>query len=266
MEQVNQLEDISVLTVQELRDLLRGRLHIPREANSRKDDLVKYVRAHASEDDKHLLQMAARERVGFEAGEKWDRKRKRTEYIQTRRVAKKTEEVYENETHDINRYSILLWYCGNGLTRICVRNSFLQLPTAGERKALYRKYYVATSNAAVATMVCGVCAREFDVCRNQMAVEALEHIPNSHRLVPQVSHPAHDLFLGKLLEPSGLMCEGDTVKVYVCSECLTSLRNSRDIPPPHSLANNLWIGRTPWELQVLTFPEQLLVALLYPRV
>ncbi|KAF9239985.1 hypothetical protein BU15DRAFT_27405, partial [Melanogaster broomeanus] len=33
-----------------------------------------------------------------------------------------------------------------------------------------------------------------------------------------------------------------------------------------ALANGLWIGRTPWELEVLTFAEQLLVALLYPRV
>ncbi|KAG1836484.1 hypothetical protein F4604DRAFT_1518694, partial [Suillus subluteus] len=36
--------------------------------------------------------------------------------------------------------------------------------------------------------------------------------------------------------------------------------------PRLSLANNLWIGRVPWQLQVLTFPEQLLIALLYPRV
>ncbi|KAJ6625146.1 hypothetical protein B0H10DRAFT_1671846, partial [Mycena sp. CBHHK59/15] len=36
--------------------------------------------------------------------------------------------------------------------------------------------------------------------------------------------------------------------------------------PQYALANNLWIGRTPWQLQILTFPEQLLIALLYPRV
>ncbi|KAJ7028348.1 hypothetical protein C8F04DRAFT_890402, partial [Mycena alexandri] len=36
--------------------------------------------------------------------------------------------------------------------------------------------------------------------------------------------------------------------------------------PRYALANNLWLGRTPWELQTLTFPEQLLIALLYPRV
>ncbi|KAM6492122.1 hypothetical protein JOM56_005398, partial [Amanita muscaria] len=36
--------------------------------------------------------------------------------------------------------------------------------------------------------------------------------------------------------------------------------------PRFSLANNLWIGRVPWQLQTLTFPEQMLIALLYPRV
>ncbi|KAI5989034.1 hypothetical protein EDD15DRAFT_2171905, partial [Pisolithus albus] len=33
-----------------------------------------------------------------------------------------------------------------------------------------------------------------------------------------------------------------------------------------SLANNLWLGEIPWVLKSLTFPEQLLVALAYPRV
>ena len=33
-----------------------------------------------------------------------------------------------------------------------------------------------------------------------------------------------------------------------------------------SLMNSLWIGNVPWQLEVLTFPEQLLIAQLYPRV
>ena len=32
------------------------------------------------------------------------------------------------------------------------------------------------------------------------------------------------------------------------------------------MANHLWIGRIPWQLQVLTFPEQLLIALLHPPI
>ncbi|KAH9971531.1 hypothetical protein BGW80DRAFT_1127694, partial [Lactifluus volemus] len=54
--------------------------------------------------------------------------------------------------------------------------------------------------------------------------------------------------------------------VSICSECLKELSKPGDLPPRHSLANNLWIGRIPWELARLTVPEQLLIALVYPRV
>ena len=46
----------------------------------------------------------------------------------------------------------------------------------------------------------------------------------------------------------------------------SDLKKSKDAPPRFSLANDLWIGPIPWVLQTLTFPEQLLIALLYPRV
>ena len=54
--------------------------------------------------------------------------------------------------------------------------------------------------------------------------------------------------------------------VRVCKDCLVELKDESKKPPTYSLANNLWIGRIPWQLQVLTFSEQLLIALLYPRV
>jgi len=47
---------------------------------------------------------------------------------------------------------------------------------------------------------------------------------------------------------------------------LDELRKPGDKPPRYSLANNLWIGRILWQFQVLTFPEQLLIAHLYPHV
>ncbi|KAJ7187071.1 hypothetical protein C8R46DRAFT_809901, partial [Mycena filopes] len=52
----------------------------------------------------------------------------------------------------------------------------------------------------------------------------------------------------------------------ICRECSDSLAKGGKNPPKYALANNLWLGRTPWELEILTFPEQLLIALLYPRV
>jgi len=47
---------------------------------------------------------------------------------------------------------------------------------------------------------------------------------------------------------------------------MKELRRDVQTPPKLSLANNLWVGKIPWELQRLTLPEQLLIAHLYPRV
>ncbi|KAJ4500186.1 hypothetical protein C8R41DRAFT_752408, partial [Lentinula lateritia] len=52
----------------------------------------------------------------------------------------------------------------------------------------------------------------------------------------------------------------------ICTECLTALKSKADTPPPLSLANNMWTRKIPEKLQALTFPEQLLIALLYPCV
>ena len=54
--------------------------------------------------------------------------------------------------------------------------------------------------------------------------------------------------------------------VRVCKYCLGEMKNKSKKPPTYSLANNLWIGRIPWQLHILTFSEQLLIALLYPQV
>jgi hypothetical protein len=94
----------------------------------------------------------------------------------------------------------------------------------------------------------------------------LGQVPNADRLMPKITHPAHDLFNGKLLELQGVRLEGGQTLVTICSKCVHKLRKSSDLPPPLSLANNLWIGKVPWQLQVLTFSEQLLIARLYPRV
>ncbi|KAJ3735206.1 hypothetical protein DFJ43DRAFT_977755, partial [Lentinula guzmanii] len=51
-----------------------------------------------------------------------------------------------------------------------------------------------------------------------------------------------------------------------CHECITELNSDTDLPPTFSLANNMWIGCPPEALARLTFPEQLLIAQIYPRV
>ena len=69
-----------------------------------------------------------------------------------------------------------------------------------------------------------------------------------------------------LLQPEGLIQCDDRTVANVCNECLQDLRKETTLPPRFSLANNLWIGAIPAELSSLTFPEQLLIAHLYPRV
>ena len=95
----------------------------------------------------------------------------------------------------------------------------------------------------------------------------LSALPHSQRLIPKHAHPAHDLYDGRLLEPQGIVGSGDGGPVVrVCKDCLVELKDESKKPPTYSLANNLWIGCIPWQLQVLTFSEQLLIALLYPCV
>ncbi|KAF8977319.1 hypothetical protein BDQ17DRAFT_1184397, partial [Cyathus striatus] len=53
----------------------------------------------------------------------------------------------------------------------------------------------------------------------------------------------------------------------ICEDCYYDLsREGTSKPPWLSLANNLWVGAMPWELQKLSFAEQLLIAHVYPRV
>ncbi|KAG1744833.1 hypothetical protein EDB19DRAFT_1906543 [Suillus lakei] len=93
-----------------------------------------------------------------------------------------------------------------------------------------------------------------------------DDIPNLRQLSPSPPHPAHDLYNGQLLEPAGVITQGNDTLVNICYSCLQDLKSNGHKPPQYALANNLWIGRVPWQLQVLTFPEQLLIVLLYPQL
>ncbi|KAF8120375.1 hypothetical protein EV363DRAFT_1084715, partial [Boletus edulis] len=57
--------------------------------------------------------------------------------------------------------------------------------------------------------------------------------------------------------------EGGEGKGWVCNECLRALK--LNTTPKFALANNMWIGKVPHQLAVLTLPEQLLISRHYPR-
>lgn len=100
----------------------------------------------------------------------------------------------------------------------------------------------------------------------------LSAIPNRGRLRCNQEHAKPNLVHGVLLEEKGCIFNPDAQEpnVNVCKECLDDLKKGGDdvnsAPPKFSLANGLWYGPTPDVLTCLTMPEQLLIALYYPRV
>ena len=119
------------------------------------------------------------------------------------------------------------------------------------------KFIDCTGNNALATRVCAVCARSLSVSDTKET--DIEHIPNRHLLSPREFHPAHQLIDGLLLESEAI---GEGRKCSLCVECETNLAKGRI--PRLALANGMWIGTVPFELALLTLPEQVLIARYLP--
>lgn len=251
-------QQLSILTVNELRGLCQGVLPLNRATVSRKDKIIAAISSHTSNDIRvAAIEMATKKRnlnQSADSAHQIIRKRKRQEEYNNRRVTQRLEEeisIFEEE--------------GN-------IESFMEIPAHQELKQIYRNFYNATSQSAVQICVCGVCGREM-MLSDGVIESLLAEIPNGHRLVPKFQHPQHDLFEKMLLEPAGVYTMGNKTFVKICRSCWKELNKpscsdvgSDSKPPKFSLANNLWIGKIPWCLQILTFPEQLLLAQLYPRV
>ena len=234
-------DGLALLPIPEILSIVKDSLQILRPQRARKDVLIRYVLEHASAPLLSVLEEAVRSRTPDQP-----LKRKRNfERFQARK-ARRAEEI-EQDVHDVSK--------------------FLELPSESDVHRCYQNFYNATSDAALKTTVCGICAREVNAMNDGLSTIRMEDLP-THRLVPPVPHAAHDKFHeGMLLEPQGVIQgrSGEEL-VCVCGSCRTELGKERSLPPKFSLANNLWIGRVPWELKKLTFPEQLLIAHLYPRV
>lgn len=137
------------------------------------------------------------------------------------------------------------------------QDAFMRAPSKEVIDSLIRDFIDRTSNSALATGVCAVCARE--TSRKELTAHQLDLIPSPHRLQPMAPHPRHHILNGMLLQPAGLTTEGSA---NVCVECFRAL--SSDKIPAFALANGLWIGEIPHELAYLTLPERLLIAKYFP--
>ncbi|KIN94543.1 hypothetical protein M404DRAFT_90965, partial [Pisolithus tinctorius Marx 270] len=225
------------LTMKDIIAGVHGVIPLARNERQKKHLLIARVLQDAPAASIASLCMLARQRI--EAKEENDlrqgaRKRKRAEKGSTSFKSARLEEETVAPGVDTPEYDA---------------GQYLQLPTQDEVKQCYAKFYQATSNLALATGTCAICARERSVVVDGLKVVKLTDLPNTPRLKPHRAHTEHFLIEGMLLEPCGVHRDlGSTA------------------PPRFSLANHLWIGPTPWVLEVLTFPEQLLIALLYPRV
>jgi len=234
-------DDLSCLTVPVICNIAKGSLPIPKHQRGRKEILINYVLEHVDTHLKGLLEEAVK---ACTTNQPLKRKRAVTEF-QTRKAQRAGDT--EQDGHSTSR--------------------FLELPSNSAVRHCYKDFYNATSNSTLKTAVCGICAREVSVMNDGLSVVDMSTLP-IHRLTPSVPHPAHDKFLGgMLLEPKGVVLgPSGEEQVHICAPCRTELGKGRDLPPKFSLANDLWIGQIPWELKKLTFPEQLLIAHLYPRV
>ncbi|PSR77379.1 hypothetical protein PHLCEN_2v7930 [Hermanssonia centrifuga] len=242
-------DELQNFTVPEIRQLVGPRLLVPRSHSTPKSVLLDWIVAHADDELCRHLHLACAEKQTEMHRQSLARKRKRKETQSRQRQAARLEAVESHHTHDIDKY--------------------LDLPSDATLHQCSIEYIQATSDSSVQLSVCAICAREVAVKDDNVINIPLRDIPHQPRLFPHRAHAEHDLYDGMLLEPSGVQVqatgdEEDGPRANVCGSCHDQL--SKDGTPVLSLANGLWIGRVPWELSVLTVPEQMLIAHLYPRV
>jgi hypothetical protein len=239
--------NISNLSIKEILAHLKGVLSFSREERQKKNALLDHILMHAPPEHIELLRVAGQQKNAPHTDHTNGQKCKHDEgSTQHRRTAQQLEDVESDEDYNSSR--------------------FLELPMVEELKSYYSQFYEATSNCALEMGTCGICTRECGVIDEDLKDMPFDKLPNSHWLRPKQSHPAHNLYDRMLLEPTAVKQVDGRSTVSVCCSCFEELKKTSDKPPRYSLANQLWIGHVPWQLQVLTFPEQLLIALLYPRV
>ncbi|TFY67448.1 hypothetical protein EVJ58_g1608 [Rhodofomes roseus] len=252
---------IAVLTVREIMAVIGSRACVPARLQHRKSDLVDIVLSLPSDVKDDVIEAARTKRERAAPGTPESRKRQREAQRQReRRVRVRIEEstfgedVAMDGAHEPETGAPSL------------SQLFLQLPTEEERHKLYRGFYDATTSARLEEKTCAVCARRQNTLEAGMEDLRIADMPNQHRLQPSQPHAAHHLTQGMLLVPEGCRDVGGIAVASICRSCRRDLAKQSNAPVRLSLANGLWVGDVPWQLLRLTFPEQLLIAHLYPRV
>ena len=136
-------------------------------------------------------------------------------------------------------------------------NSFMKAALKEAVDGAIGDFINCTSNSTMAIGICAVCARETN--RTDLTPFQVYSILSPEGLRPAEPHPAHNIFNGMLLHPTGM---ANTETVNVCMECIRALKLNKI--PAFALANRMWISAIPHELAYLTLPERLLIAKYFP--
>ena len=218
--------DISELAVKEIWAYISGLLTVPNVQRAKKDSLVEYILAKADPSCIEHLWKAGQERraerdrnrENADIGRKWKRNEQQNTHHVVQRIDHDSTEAHDSDS-DQSDPSL---------------NSFLQLPTPAQLKGCYCAFYNATSNKALASTTCGICACNVNINEQKVAHFEINSLPNAHWLIPRNPHLAHTLFDGKLLEPRGVRNEGSDSLVMACKNCISSLNKPKDVPPEYS--------------------------------
>ncbi len=131
------------------------------------------------------------------------------------------------------------------------------------RQGHLTKFINTTGCAATVTSSCIVCAGNFFTKDIQQV--GVSFLWQKKKLIPSSIYPAHVLTDGMLLDWSLLSLYRNKHGILfanVCDPCISALKHNKT--PSLSLANGMWVGNIPLELQILTLPEHILIACHFP--
>ena len=140
------------------------------------------------------------------------------------------------------------------------KDTFLIAPSEDVIKECVSAFINRTSNKALCHPTCAVCAA--DGLKNNTRNIPVDDMVNKQLLQPPIAHNSHQLTDGMLLEQAGVMDDKRGQMLTVCAVCEKDIRAGK--VPKLALANGMWLGKVPMELQVLTFPECVLVTKCFP--
>ncbi|KIO05487.1 hypothetical protein M404DRAFT_25202 [Pisolithus tinctorius Marx 270] len=114
---------------------------------------------------------------------------------------------------------------------------YLELPTQDEVKQCYANFYQATSNLALATGTCAICARERSIELEGLKVIKLADLPNMQRLKPHRSHKEH--FLIEAYAGNVLKTYDDQVTSHPASHSQITTSYSAVVPTGSAMRGNV---------------------------